>query len=186
MNANVSTVYQLILLVNRYRPLNILDTKIVLKFFCFCYRCSRSEFKANNRFNPDCSSNKNCVLGTVFKFISFYAGVMMIPAYNCEGDYVYFVEVDFVYSSELHIDYQDLPLVPKKLVIQSDWLSKYCSECKQKSNIDIPKIVEKPYKKRVIFAIFLPFAIYLQFYTENGLQIANIHNALKMMQTNWL
>ena len=46
--------------------------------------------------------------------------------------------------------------------------------------------MEKPYEKRIIFDNFLPFAIYLQFYIENGLQIANIHSALKMMQRNWL
>ena len=73
--------------------------------------------------------------------------VEMISAYNCEGDYVCFVEVDLVYPSEFNNDSQDLPLVLKKFVIQSDCLSKYCSDFKQKSNIDIPKIVEKPYKK---------------------------------------
>ena len=65
--------------------------------------------------------------------------VEMVLAYNIEGDYRHFAEVDFFYPSELNNDNQDLPLLPKKLVIQSDGLSKYYPEFKQ---------------KRMIFAIF--------------------------------
>ncbi|XP_075240282.1 uncharacterized protein LOC142335839 [Convolutriloba macropyga] len=115
-------------------------------------------FKANNKYIPDFKSNETSVFGAFFDVTSLYAGTMMkklpigsfewddtltvetISAHDCEGEYAFFVEVDLAYPSELHIDHQDLPLAPEKLVIQSDWLSEYCSEFNEKRNADVPKL----------------------------------------------
>ena len=74
--------------------------------------------------------------------------VETISAHDCEREYAFFVEVDLAYPSELHIDHQDLPLAPEKLVIQSDWLSEYCSEFNEKRNADVPRLVETLFDKK--------------------------------------
>ena len=157
-------------------------------------------FKANNKYIPDFKSNETSVFGAFFDVTSLYAGTMMkklpigsfewddtltvemISAHDCEGEYAFFVEVDLAYPSELHIDHQDLPLAPEKLVIQSDWLSEYCSEFNEKRNADVPKLVETLFDKKN----YICHIKNLQFYIQNGLQIVKIHNALKFKRSSWL
>ena len=49
----------------------------------------------------------------------------------------YFLEVDLEYPSKLHDFHNDYPLVPEKLEISSDMLSKYCSDIADKYGIKV-------------------------------------------------
>ena len=49
----------------------------------------------------------------------------------------YFLEVDFEYPDKLHELHNDYPLVPEKLAVLSDMLSKYCKKIADKYEIKV-------------------------------------------------
>ena len=123
-------------------------------------------FKANNKYLSDYKSSEASVFGAFFDITSLYAGTMMkklpigsfqwddtqtvddIEHFDCDGEYAFFVEVDLEYPTDLLIDHQDLTLAPEKLVIESSWLSDYCSDLKSKRSAKVPKLVETVFDKK--------------------------------------
>ena len=56
----------------------------------------------------------------------------------------YFLEVDLEYFDELHELHNDYPLVPERLAVSSDMLSKYCKKVADKYGIkvgDVKKLI---------------------------------------------
>ena len=49
----------------------------------------------------------------------------------------YILEVDLEYCKELHDSYSDYPLAPEKVEINSNMLSKYCSDIANKYGINV-------------------------------------------------
>ena len=65
----------------------------------------------------------------------------------------YFLEVDFEYPDKLHELHNDYPLVPEKLAVLSDMLSKYCKKIADKYEIkvgDVKKLIPNLGKKRIM------------------------------------
>ena len=102
--------------------------------------------------------------------------------WDCEGEYIFIVEVDLAYPSEFHTEHQDVLLTPEELVIQSDWLSEYCSDFNEKMNEDVSTLVETIFDKKN----YICHIQNLQFYIQNGIQFVKIHKALKFKQSIWI
>ena len=59
------------------------------------------------------------------------------------------MDVDLKYTTTLHIGHEDMPLAPKKLVIESRELSDFCSDLKSKRSAILPKLAETVFDKKL-------------------------------------
>ena len=97
----------------------------------------------------------------------------------------YFLEVDLEYPSELHEYHNDYPLAPEELEINSDMLSKYCSDITDKYGIKVGgvnKLVPNLRNKKKYVVHYR----HLQLYLSLGMKLSKIHRILKFKQSNWL
>ena len=95
----------------------------------------------------------------------------------------YFLEVDFEYPSELHDFHNDYPLTPEKLEIDSDMLSKYCSDIADKYEIkvgEVSKLVPNLRDKKKYVVHYKN----LQLHLSLGIKLSKIHRVIKFKQSN--
>ena len=105
---------------------------------------------------------------------------------NSENSQIgYILECDLEYCKELHDSYSDYPLCPEKIEINSNMLSKYCSEIADKYGIKnggvkklIPNLGDK-----VEYVVHYKN---LQYYLSLGMKLVKIHRILSFKQSNWL
>ena len=83
---------------------------------------------------------------------------------------------------DLHNDY---PLCPEKIEVNSDMLSRYCSDIAKKYGIkvgDVKKLIP-------ILGDKVKYVVHyknLQYYLSSGIKLVKIHRILKFTQSNWL
>ena len=97
----------------------------------------------------------------------------------------YILEVDLEYCKELHDSYSDYPLAPEKVEINSNMLSKYCSDIANKYGINVGgvnKLVPN-LRDKVKYKVHYRN---LQLYLELGMKLLKIHRILKFKQSNCL
>ena len=97
----------------------------------------------------------------------------------------YILEADLEYPSELHNLHNDYPLVPEKLQISRDMLSKYCFDIADKYGIkvaNVNKLVPNLGNK----SKYVVHYINLQLHLSLGMKLKKIHRVLKFKQPRWL
>ena len=97
----------------------------------------------------------------------------------------YILECDLKYPKELHELHNDYPLCPEKIEVNSDMLSKYCSDIAHKYGTKvggvrklIPNLGEK-----VKYVVHYKN---LQYYLSLGMKLVKIHEILKFKPGDWL
>ena len=97
----------------------------------------------------------------------------------------YILECDLKYSKELLELHNDYPLCPEKIKVNSDMLSKCCSDIANKHGIEvggvrklIPNLGDK-----VKYVVHYKN---LQYYLSLGMKLVKIHKILKFKQSEWL
>ena len=97
----------------------------------------------------------------------------------------YILECDLEYCKELHDLHNDYPLCPEKIEVNSDMLSRYCSDIAKKYGIkvgDVKKLIPNLGDK-------VKYVVHdknLQYYLSSGIKLVKIHRILKFTQSNWL
>ena len=97
----------------------------------------------------------------------------------------YILECDLEYCKELHDLHNDYPLCPEKIEVNSDMLSRYCSDIAKKYGIkvgDVKKLIPNLVDK-------VKYVVHdknLQYYLSSGIKLVKIHRILKFTQSNWL
>ena len=94
----------------------------------------------------------------------------------------YILEADLEYCKKLHDSHSDYPLVPEKLTISSDILSKYCSNIYGIKVGGVGKLV--PNLRDEIKNIV--YYKNLQYYLPLGMKLIKVHRILKFKRSNWL
>ena len=97
----------------------------------------------------------------------------------------YFLEVDLEYPDELHELHNDYLLVPEKLAISSDMLSKYCKKIANEYGIkvgDIKKLIPNLSNKTKYVLHYRNIQLYLSV----GMKRTKIHRALHFKQSDWM
>ena len=101
------------------------------------------------------------------------------------SDTGYFLEVDLVYSDELHDLHNDYPLAPEKLAVSGDMLSKYCKTVADKYKIkvgDVKKLIPNLSNKTKYVLHYRN----LQLYLSLGIKVTKIHKILEFKQSDWM
>ena len=101
------------------------------------------------------------------------------------SDTGYFLEVDLVYSDELHNLHNDYPLAPEKLAVSGDMLSKYCKTVTDKYKIkvgDVKKLIPNLSNKTKYVLHYRN----LQLYLSLGIKVTKIHKILEFKQSDWM
>ena len=101
------------------------------------------------------------------------------------SDTGYFLEVDLVYSDELHDLHNDYPLAPEKLAVSGDMLSKYCKTVADKYKIkvgDVKKLIPNLSNKTKYVLHYRNFQLYLSL----GIKLTKIHRILEFKQSDWM
>ena len=90
----------------------------------------------------------------------------------------YLLEVDLKYPDELHELHIDYPLVPEKLAVSSDMVSKYCTNIADKYEIkvgNVKKLIANLGSKTNYAVLYRN----LQLYLSLGMKLTKIHRVLK-------
>ena len=102
---------------------------------------------------------------------------------NEKSDVGYILEVDLEYPDELHDLHNDYPLVPEKLAVTNDILSKYCKSVADKYNIkvgDVKKLIPNLGNKTKYVVHYKN----LQLYLFLGMKLTKTHRALQFKQSD--
>ena len=97
---------------------------------------------------------------------------------NSETGYI--LECDLKYPKELHELHNNYPLCPKKIEVNSDMLSKYCSDNANKCGIKVGGV------RKLIsnFGDKVKYVVHcknLQYYLSLGMKLVRIHKILKSL-----
>ena len=101
-----------------------------------------------------------------------------VNSINEKSDTGYFLQVDLEYPDELHELHNDYPLVPKKLAVTNNMLSKYCKEIADKYDTkvgDVKKLIPNLRNKTKYVLHYRN----LQMYLFLGMKLIKIHRMLK-------
>ena len=104
---------------------------------------------------------------------------------NEKSDIGYILEVDLEYPKELHELHNDYPLVPEKLAVSSDMLSKYCKNIANEYDIkvdDVKKLIPNLGNKTKYVLYYRNLKMYLSL----GMKLTKIHRVLKFKQSDWM
>ena len=88
----------------------------------------------------------------------------------------YLLEVDLEYLNKLHELHNDYPLVPEKLAVSSDMLSKYCKKIADTYEIkvcDVKKLIPNLSNKTNYVVHYRNLLLYLSL----GMKLTKIHSA---------
>ena len=92
----------------------------------------------------------------------------------------YILEVDPEYFSELHDLQNDYPLVPEKLKISQNMLSKYCCNIENYYGIKIgganKLVLNLGNKSKYVVQLYFPL----------GMKVTKVHRILKFKESDWL
>ena len=102
---------------------------------------------------------------------------------NEKSEIGYFFEVNLEYLDELHELHNDYPLVPEKLAVSSDMLSKYYKEIADKYDIkvgDVKKLIPNLSNKTKYVLHYRN----LQLYLSLGIKLTKINRLLKFKQSD--
>ena len=97
----------------------------------------------------------------------------------------YILKVDMYLPNELHNQQSDFPMVPEKLIVKKDMLSKQQIEMMKKINIKIgtsKKLIPNLFPKEK-YVVDLKN---LRYYLRNGWIVTKVHNILKFEQLKWM
>ena len=108
-----------------------------------------------------------------------------IMSISGKGSIGYFLEVDLEYPDELHELYNNFPLVPEKMAVSSDMLSKYSKKFTDEYKIkvsDVKKLISNLGNKTNYVVHYRN----LQLYLFLGMKLTKIHRVLKFNQSYWM
>ena len=108
-----------------------------------------------------------------------------VNSINEKSDTGYFLEVDLKHPDELHELHNDYPLVPEKLAVTNDMLSKYCKEIADKYDIkvgDVKKLIPNLGNR----AKYIVHYRNLQLYLSLGIKLTKIYRVLQFKQSDWM
>ena len=108
-----------------------------------------------------------------------------VNSIECNSVDGYIVDVDLEYSDELHKIHNDYPLAPKKLKINHDMLSNYCSNISNDYRIKIGN-VDKLVPNLGNKSRYVPHYQNRQFYLSLGVKWTKFHGILKFKQSDLL
>ena len=97
----------------------------------------------------------------------------------------YILEVDLECPQGLHNIHNDYPLVPEKINIRKEWLSKYCLSIENAHNITTGK-VKKLVPNLMNKNNYVTHYRNLQQCLELGMKLKKIHRILKFKQKDWM
>ena len=97
----------------------------------------------------------------------------------------YILEVDPEYPHELHDSHSDYPLAPEKLEINSNMLSKHCSDIANKYGIKVGGVNKLVPDLRDKIKYTVQYRN-LQYYLSLGMKLIKVHRILKFKRSNWL
>ena len=101
---------------------------------------------------------------------------------SCEG---YILEVDLEYPSDLHDFHSDYPLAPEKLKVESDILSKSCSDIAKKYGIKVDEVNKLVPNLRNKMNYVVHYGN-LQLYKSLRTKVIKIHRVLRFKQSDYL
>ena len=92
---------------------------------------------------------------------------------------------DLKYLEELHDLHNNYPFCPEKIEVNSNMLSKYCSDIANKYGIKVGGV------KRLIPSLEekIKYVVHyrnLQYYLSLGIKLIKVHRILKFKQSDWL
>jgi hypothetical protein len=102
-----------------------------------------------------------------------------------DSEYGYILSCAISIPPELHDMFNDFPLLPEKLDIKSEWLSKHSNDLKikfQQKNSKIKKLVPNLFDKDSITLHYTHLKLCLRL----GLKLEKIHKVLRFKQSPWL
>ena len=108
-----------------------------------------------------------------------------VMSINEKSEIGYFLEVDLKCPNELHELHNDYALVPEKLAVINDMLSKYCKEIADEYDIkigDVKKLIPNLGNK-------IKYVLHcrnLRLYLPLGMKLTKIHRVLKFKQSDWM
>ena len=95
------------------------------------------------------------------------------------------MEVDLDYPENLHEDHSDFPMAPEKVKIKEEWLSLYCLEIKEDTNIKVGvcnKLTTNLMSKYNYVAHYRNWKYYL----SQGSILKKVHKILEFKQNAWM
>ena len=162
---------------------------------------SRRYARANNPYIDDFDRSRPLSYIMYFDCNSLYSSIMTmklpyknfqfvdpktisiqdILRYTDENDCGYFIQCDLFYPKTIHDQTKDLPLAPRHFDIGKEHVSPYNQQLVDNLNIQNPtgtKLISDQYDKLK----YICHIANLKFYLEQGMQLGEIHKALKFKQ----